>query len=1031
MDARQGASRDSVLSEESVMSMSNKLLSMESELDKTLREIDQPSRRSQTHSRSPMGYRISSSSGGLRRSGSSLDPLASSRRSESIDPTLRGDADQRVRELAERLENAERDSQLLETKYQQQRKRLNLAKRENDELRNTLDSAISEINKLGEEAKEAHKNRADSAALGAADTNVAELKASVASLEDMLKTAHAEIAQLRDEAGALRLGEATHERRAEQLEETVQRLRAQLKDTVPKDGLSHICSGQTFLVVSVAELEHGMREGLRLAVAAQLGPVERSTWAARQVGAVVDDHLALPLTQSSTPHPREVVLTLVELGAEGSSRSPVPLASAVIPLPEGKFDSSSGVANSCLQLDEWVTFLPSANGQSPGQSPGQSKALISLAALNVGRLAGDLAGLEIYKRHFPEVVSQAESAHLLRAEVESLRASLDAIQPPEARSFAPKESPCVSPELDHPLTSELEGEPKPTNLTDLLQMTTAYSRKRPLTAFLGFALACCLAYLFFLETIHAMQLNRVLSSSKAVQADFDGSWAALGRRVGRPGMLQVHVGAVVSEAANCSARVGAFETNASAWLRCSRDLASERQVTAQLLGELNLGADKKGSPDSKGASNSGWFTAAKSTASSASASAGAGESAKTAASLLQCRREHSAEAALRVDAVVGKESAEQRLHECEQDLSRVGSAKSSSEAERSTCEERLIKQESWAASLSATNKVLHDHLREANEKLGAVSRAHLETSEAAAKCEAEYEALATARDSATATVSLLSTKAADLENSTASLASARGILEKDLEAATKANEKLSAEKDSLRSEREAAVKASDGLKREKASLEKSHAAAASQVKELDRALKELEKKARASVLGLASAESSSRLLEERSMAESSKAKKALAEKEAMEIRLKALGAEASLCASKRAELQGEVDAKAKRLFDLERAVASLGAVESVVNKEHHKVGSASIEHCNSGASSQGSDLCLKVETRAPSLTSRAASAAAGLARSAARKATLGYADWSPELDAKEETPGLVAIAGAVAAVWVFVVVMEKRRALYQ
>ena len=49
----------------------------------------------------------------------------------------------------------------------------------------------------------------------------------------------------------------------------------------------------------------------------------------------------------------------------------------------------------------------------------------------------------------------------------------------------------------------------------------------------------------------------------------------------------------------------------------------------------------------------------------------------------------------------------------------------------------------------------------------------------------------------------------------------------------------------------------------------------------------------------------------------------------------------------------------------------------------------------------------------------------------ARKATLGYADWSPELDAKEETPGLVAIAGAVAAVWVFVVVMEKRRALYQ
>jgi len=47
----------------------------------------------------------------------------------------------------------ELDKELVENKYTQQRKRLTLAKRENDELRTTLDAAIAEIGKLGEEAQ--------------------------------------------------------------------------------------------------------------------------------------------------------------------------------------------------------------------------------------------------------------------------------------------------------------------------------------------------------------------------------------------------------------------------------------------------------------------------------------------------------------------------------------------------------------------------------------------------------------------------------------------------------------------------------------------------------------------------------------------------------------------------------------------------------------------------------------------------------------------------------------------------------------
>ena len=122
-------SQNTAVSRDSIMSMSSKLLSMESELDKTLRDLDPvggsevPRRgsfrrtehsKSPYHSRSPSAsYRYSARSvnrtgavagtanggsggvggssrgGGQRRSGS-FDPLASSRRSGSVETSSRG-----------------------------------------------------------------------------------------------------------------------------------------------------------------------------------------------------------------------------------------------------------------------------------------------------------------------------------------------------------------------------------------------------------------------------------------------------------------------------------------------------------------------------------------------------------------------------------------------------------------------------------------------------------------------------------------------------------------------------------------------------------------------------------------------------------------------------------------------------------------------------------------------------------------------------------------------------------------------------
>lgn len=121
-------SEGTAVSRESFLSMSNKLLSIESELDKTLRDLDTTGTtkaHSHSKSKSPSASRRRRESSLRRRSGS-IDPLASSRRSSSIDAR---DPELKVKELQDRFETLEKENQLLETKYMQQRKRLNLVQK--------------------------------------------------------------------------------------------------------------------------------------------------------------------------------------------------------------------------------------------------------------------------------------------------------------------------------------------------------------------------------------------------------------------------------------------------------------------------------------------------------------------------------------------------------------------------------------------------------------------------------------------------------------------------------------------------------------------------------------------------------------------------------------------------------------------------------------------------------------------------------------------------------------------------------------
>ena len=77
----------------------------------------------------------------------------------------------------------------------------------------------------------------------------------------------------------------------------------------------------------------------------------------------------------------------------------------------------------------------------------------------------------------------------------------------------------------------------------------------------------------------------------------------------------------------------------------------------------------------------------------------------TAAALYQCRREQSEDAKLMVDATMGREAADQELHACGQERTRLKAAHEAASSEHEACEGRLLKQDAWAASLAATNSV--------------------------------------------------------------------------------------------------------------------------------------------------------------------------------------------------------------------------------------------------------------------------------------------------------------------------------------
>lgn len=105
-----------------------------------------------------------------------------------------------------------------------------------------------------------------------------------------------------------------------------------------------------------------------------------------------------------------------------------------------------------------------------------------------------------------------------------------------------------------------------------------------------------------------------------------------------------------------------------------------------------------------------------------------------------------------------------------------------------------------------------------------------------------------------------------------------------------------------------------------------------------------------------------------------------------------------------------------RLLELEKAMASISAVESVVSKDGKGgkgIDGKIVETCTEGGAS--GRLCLKLET---------ATAGRPGDHPSSSKSRPGL---GKPMKNEESPAGLVAIAGAVAAVWVFALIMEKRK----
>lgn len=105
-----------------------------------------------------------------------------------------------------------------------------------------------------------------------------------------------------------------------------------------------------------------------------------------------------------------------------------------------------------------------------------------------------------------------------------------------------------------------------------------------------------------------------------------------------------------------------------------------------------------------------------------------------------------------MEAVLAGEAAEQELHTCKQERARVVAAQHTTLTELAACEERLLKQDAWAASLAATNQVLNEHLLEANDELGTMHSSYIAIQEVSTRLESAHATLLQSNESAANTV---------------------------------------------------------------------------------------------------------------------------------------------------------------------------------------------------------------------------------------------------------------------------------------
>ena len=105
-----------------------------------------------------------------------------------------------------------------------------------------------------------------------------------------------------------------------------------------------------------------------------------------------------------------------------------------------------------------------------------------------------------------------------------------------------------------------------------------------------------------------------------------------------------------------------------------------------------------------------------------------------------------------MEAVLSGEAAEQELHTCKQERGRVVAAQHTTLTELTACEERLLKQDAWAASLAATNQVLNEHLIDATDELGTMQASYVAMQETSSRLESAHATLVQSNESATNTV---------------------------------------------------------------------------------------------------------------------------------------------------------------------------------------------------------------------------------------------------------------------------------------